>query len=135
MLVTLSFFTGCRYVPFVDNDRICNLTKIIFQILATFFAILKINTFSLTLFSNSLTMTTTDHIRNGIIEKLLTISNKDYLTALFQLVKNSPVDLETVKLTDEQIVMLKLSERDIKEKNLIPQSQLDKSDLKWLKEL
>jgi hypothetical protein len=122
-------------VPFVDNDRICNLTKIIFQILATFFAILKINTFSLTLFSNSLTMTTTDHIRNGIIEKLLTISNKDYLTALFQLVKNSPVDLETVKLTEEQIVMLKLSERDIKDKNLIPQSQLDKSDLKWLKEL
>jgi hypothetical protein len=80
-------------------------------------------------------MTTTDHIRNGIIEQLLTISNKDYLTALFQLVKNSPADKETVKLTEEQIVMLKLSERDIKEGKLIAQSQLDKSDLKWLKEL
>jgi hypothetical protein len=80
-------------------------------------------------------MTTTDHIRNGIIEQLLTISNKDYLTALFQLVKNSQADKETVKLTEEQIVMLKLSDRDIKEGKLIAQSQLDKSDLKWLKEL
>ena len=80
-------------------------------------------------------MSTTDHIRNGIIEKLLTISNKDYLIALFQLVKNSTSDKEKVKLTEEQIVMLKLSDRDIKEGNLIPYSQLDKSDLKWLKEL
>ena len=80
-------------------------------------------------------MPTTDHIRNGIIEKLLTISNKDYLTALFQLVKNSTSDMEKVKLTEEQIVLLKLSNRDINEGNLIPQSQLDKSDLKWLKEL
>jgi hypothetical protein len=80
-------------------------------------------------------MSTTDHIRNGIIEKLLTISNKDYLTALFQLVKNSTSDMEKVKLTEEQIVLLKLSDRDINEGNLIPQSQLDKSDLKWLKEL
>jgi hypothetical protein len=40
-----------------------------------------------------------------------------------------------VKLTEEQIVMLKLSESDIKEEKLIPQSQLDKSDMKWLKEL
>ena len=79
-------------------------------------------------------MTTTDHIRNGIIEKLLTISNKDYLTALFQLVKNTPIDKDIVKLTEEQIVMLKLSEKDIKEGKLIPHAQVDKSDLKWLKE-
>ncbi len=78
-------------------------------------------------------MTTTDQIRNGIIENLLTISNKDYLTALFQLVKSSSID--TVKLTEEQVVMLRLSEKDIKDGKLISQSQLDKSDLKWLKEL
>lgn len=80
-------------------------------------------------------MTTTDHIRNGIIEKLLTISNKDYLTALFQLVKNSPDEKDTVKLTEEQIIMLKLSEKDLKKGKTIPHAQLDKSDLKWLKEL
>jgi hypothetical protein len=80
-------------------------------------------------------MTTTDHIRNGIIEKLLTISNKDYLTALFQLVKNSATDKDVIKLTEEQIVMLNLSEKDIKDGKVISGSKLDKSDLKWLKEL
>lgn len=80
-------------------------------------------------------MATTDHIRNGIIENLLTISNKDYLTALFQLVKSSSSEKDKVKLTEEQIVMLKMSEKDIKAGKLIPQSQLDKADLKWLKEL
>ncbi len=80
-------------------------------------------------------MATTDHIRNGIIENLMTISNKDYLTALFQLVKNSSMGENTVKLTKEQIVMLNLSEKDIADGNVISQSQLDKSDLKWLKEL
>lgn len=80
-------------------------------------------------------MTAADHIRNGIIEKLFTISDKEYLTALFQLVKNSRTDEETIKLTEEQIVMLNMSEKDIKNGRLIPQAQLDKADLKWLKEL
>ena len=70
-------------------------------------------------------MATVDNIRNGIIDKLLTISNKDYLTALFQVLKNSTSDQEIVKLSEEQILMLKLSENDIKNGRLIPQSQLD----------
>lgn len=80
-------------------------------------------------------MTASDHIRNGIIEKLLTISNKDYLNALFQVVQSSAADKDIVKLTEEQVVMLNLSEKDIKNGKLISQSQLDKADLKWLKEL
>jgi len=79
-------------------------------------------------------MTASDHIRNGIIEKLLTISNKEYLNALFQVVQSSSADKDTVKLTEEQIVMLNLSENDIKNGKLIPHSQLDKTDLRWLKE-
>jgi helix-turn-helix protein len=80
-------------------------------------------------------MATIDHIRNGIINKLLTISNKDYLVALSQLVENSFKEKDTVKLTEEQILMLQLSDDDIKSGKLINQSQIDKSDLKWLKEL
>lgn len=80
-------------------------------------------------------MTTADHLRNGIIEKLLTITNKDYLAALLQLIKNSGSEKDKVKLTEEQVLMLKLSEKDIKQGRLIQQSQLDKADLKWLKEL
>jgi hypothetical protein len=80
-------------------------------------------------------MTSTDLIRNEIIEKLFAISNKDYLAALFQIVKNSPSDMDTVKLTEEQIVMLNLSENDIREERLISHAQLDKADRKWLKEM
>ncbi len=80
-------------------------------------------------------MRTTDILRNNIIDKLLTITNKDYLSALYQLVKTSAVDKDTVKLTEEQILMLQLSDNDIKNGKLISQSQLDKDDLKWLKGL
>lgn len=79
--------------------------------------------------------TASDHIRNGIIEKLLTISNKDYLNAILKVVQNSSTDMDLVKLTEEQVVMLNLSERDLNDGKLITQSQLDKADLKWLKEL
>ena len=80
-------------------------------------------------------MNTSDILRNSIIDKLMTISNKDYLSALFKLVNSSAVDEDVIKLTDEQILMLQLSDNDIKNGKLIPQNQLDKSDLKWLKEL
>jgi hypothetical protein len=77
-------------------------------------------------------MATVDSIRNGIIDKLLTISNKDFLTALSKLVETSQTS-NTVLLTEEQKLMLKLSDEDIKTGRLISQSQLDKDDLKWLK--
>lgn len=80
-------------------------------------------------------MRTTDILRNNIIDKLLTINNKDYLSALYQLVNKSSVDNDTVKLTEEQILMLQLSDDDIKGGNLISQNRLDKDDLKWLKEM
>ena len=78
-------------------------------------------------------MASIDNIRNGIIDKLLTISNKDYLSALYHLVESSSIDKDKVKLTEEQVLMLKLSDKDIKNGKLISQSQLDKDDLKWLK--
>jgi len=65
----------------------------------------------------------------------LTISNRNYLTALQNLVENSSVDDDKVKLTKEQILMLKLSDKDIKKGLLVSQNQVDKQDLKWLKEL
>ena len=80
-------------------------------------------------------MATIDNIRNSIIDKLLTISNKDYLTALYKLVEKSSVDKDSIKLTDEQILMLKLSDNDIKTGKLISEKQLDKDDLQWLKGL
>lgn len=80
-------------------------------------------------------MTGVDNIRNSIIDKLLTISNKDYLAALYDLVNNSKVDEGTIKLSDAQILMLNLSEEDIKNNKVVSQDELDKMDLEWLKNL
>jgi hypothetical protein len=76
-----------------------------------------------------------DNLRNGIIEKILAISNKDYLKALYQLVDNSKLENKNVSLTDEQVLMLNLSDKDINNGRLISQNDLDKQDLKWLKGL
>lgn len=54
-------------------------------------------------------MATIDNIRNIIID-----------------------DTNKVKLTEEQILMLQMSEEDIKIGHLIDQKQLDKDDLRWL---
>jgi len=80
-------------------------------------------------------MNQADILRNNIIDKLLTISNKDYLAALFQLVDNSSVDKDIIKLSEEQIIMLQLSDKDIAEGRLSSQEDVDKNDMKWLKEL
>jgi hypothetical protein len=51
------------------------------------------------------------------------------------LVQNSSIDNDIVKLSKEQILMLELSEDDIKNGRILTQEQLDKNDLKWLEEL
>jgi len=79
-------------------------------------------------------MSTTDILRNNIIDKLLTITNKDYLSALYKLINTNSVEKDIVKLTEEQILMLQMSEKDIKSGRLISQHQLDKADLQWLRE-
>ena len=78
-------------------------------------------------------MAQVDLIRNGIIDKLLAISDKDYLLALLHLVDNSAVEDEKIKLTKEQKLMLEMSEADIQNGRIISQSDLDKNDLEWLK--
>lgn len=80
-------------------------------------------------------MSTTDMLRNDIIDKLLTISNKDYLSALYQLVNSSSVGQDTVQLNEEQVLMLQLSDDDIRNRKVISHDQLDNDDLQWLKGL
>ncbi|RZK10043.1 MAG: hypothetical protein EOO46_11980 [Flavobacterium sp.] len=80
-------------------------------------------------------MTGADNIRNSIIDKLLTISNKDYLSALYQLISTSSVNEDVIKLSEDQILMLNMSEDDIKNERFVSQAELDKMDLEWLKSL
>ena len=80
-------------------------------------------------------MSAADNIRNSIIDKLLTISNKDYLSALYQLVSTSSVNEDIVQLSEAQILMLNMSDEDIKNGRIVPHDELDKIDLEWLKSL
>ncbi|MBF6607669.1 MAG: hypothetical protein ITG00_02905 [Flavobacterium sp.] len=80
-------------------------------------------------------MSVADNIRNSIIDKLLTISNKEYLSALYQLVSTSAVTDDIVKLSEAQILMLNMSEDDIKNNRITSYDELDKADLEWLKNL
>jgi len=78
-------------------------------------------------------MAQVDFIRNGIIDKLLAISDKDYLIALLRSIEETSTQNEKIKLTKEQKLMLEMSEQDILNGRLISQNDLDKSDLEWLK--
>jgi hypothetical protein len=53
--------------------------------------------------------------------------------ALLRLVDNSAVQGDKIKLTKEQKLMLEMSEADIQNGRTIPQNDLDKNDLEWLK--
>lgn len=80
-------------------------------------------------------MDTADNIRNNIIDKLLTISNKEYLTALYKLIAKNSAENDAIQLSEDQLLMLTMSEDDIKNNRIISQEELDKMDLEWLKGL
>lgn len=77
-------------------------------------------------------MATVDKIRSRLIDKILTIRNKDFLVALDNLISSSTADTNVVKLTAEQREMLEISEADIKNGRLISQDAMDKRNLEWL---
>ncbi|HLU88985.1 MAG TPA: hypothetical protein VKX33_05205 [Cyclobacteriaceae bacterium] len=77
-------------------------------------------------------METVDKIRRELIDKILTITDKNLLVELDHLVSSSSIDTETVGLTDEQKEMLEMSEADIQKGQLISQDAMDKRNLEWL---
>jgi len=80
-------------------------------------------------------MATVDNIRNGLIDKIMSIKNKDFLVALDKLITSSSSESEIVELTKEQKTMLEMSEEDIKNGRLISQERMDKRNLEWLNEM
>jgi hypothetical protein len=79
-------------------------------------------------------MTKVDTLRNEIIEKVLCISDKDYLNAINYIVDNKEFNNNVVKLTKEQKLMLDLSDMDIKNSAIITHEDLMKKKQAWLKE-
>lgn len=79
-------------------------------------------------------MATIENLRNGLIDKILSIKNRDVLEALDTLISSIITDSNILELTDQQKAMLEMSERDIKNGNLISQEAMDKRNLEWLNE-
>jgi len=79
-------------------------------------------------------MANVNKIRNGLIDKILAIKDKDFLVALDKLIPSGTADTDILKLSDEQKIMLEMSEEDIKNGKLISQAAMDKRNLEWLNE-
>ena len=80
-------------------------------------------------------MATIEKIRDGLIDKILTIQNKNFLLALDKLIASSTTTHDLTELSQEQKAMLEMSEEDIKHGRLISQEAMNKRNLEWLNEL
>ena len=81
-------------------------------------------------------MASVDDLKNGLIEKILSIQNKAFLEALDEIVSTNDTNAsEKITLTKAQKAMLEMSEQDIKEGRLISQEAMDKRNLEWLNAL
>lgn len=78
-------------------------------------------------------MATVDKIRNKLIDKIISIRDKEILEAIDKLVSSSASDI--VELTKEQKEMLQMSEDDIEKGQLISQEQMNKRNEEWLNEM
>lgn len=79
-------------------------------------------------------MASTSEIRNRLIDRLMAISNSDYLKALEKMIESSNIQETTIALTEEQKLMLTMSDEDIKTGRVIDEESLNKQELEWLKE-
>ncbi len=79
-------------------------------------------------------MATIDKIKSDLIDKIISIQNRDFLKALDVLVSANSIQSEPVKLSPDHKIMLEMSERDIKKGRLIDQDALEKRNMEWLNE-
>ncbi len=77
-------------------------------------------------------MATIDKIRKGLIDRILSIQNKEFLQALDKIISTTISESEILELTSEQKSMLEMSEKDIKDGNLISQDEMSKRNVEWL---
>ncbi|WP_375579754.1 hypothetical protein ABWH96_01360 [Marivirga tractuosa] len=75
-------------------------------------------------------MATVKQIKSGLIDKIHSIKDREVLEALQNFINVKESEFEV--LTDEQKAMLKMSDQDVKEGNLISQEEMMKRNLEWL---
>jgi hypothetical protein len=72
-----------------------------------------------------------ENIKNNLIDSILATSNQELLETIKNIFDASKSE-NNVLLNSEQIEMLDMSENDIENGNLVSESDLSKSDKKWL---
>lgn len=77
-------------------------------------------------------MATVEHLRNTLISKLMTVSDKNMLQAVDKLLSTSS-DNEQVELTTEQMLMIEMSLQDLEEDKVISHKELFDQEREWLK--
>ena len=71
-----------------------------------------------------------EQIRHSIIDKVLNIENEELLAAFNKILGTNAEGV--LSLTKEQTEMLKMSDNDILNGDILSQSEIDKMDAKWL---
>jgi hypothetical protein len=77
-------------------------------------------------------MASIDHIRNTLIDKLLSIKNKEFLIALDGIVSSSNTENDIIELTKVQKLLLEMSENDIQQGRVISHEALMRKTSEWL---
>ena len=68
-------------------------------------------------------MTTLDSIKNRLIDRILVARNEKFLEAIENIFVSTQKE-EVISLSSEQIEMLMMSEQDIKNGNLVSESEM-----------
>lgn len=76
-------------------------------------------------------MNALENIKNSLIDRILATRNEQLLEAIKSIFDSTQAE-EIIALSTEQIEMLSMSEDDIENGKLVSESELIKSDSKWL---
>lgn len=79
-----------------------------------------------------LKMKAVEELRNGLIEKIMAIQNKDYLEVLDRLISINISNSDLIELNEAQKELLEMSEKDISDGKLISHEEMIKRNSEWL---
>lgn len=77
-------------------------------------------------------MSATEKLRTNLIDKILSINDKEILSAVDKLLESTIRNEGSVKLSEEQKIIIKAGMKDIKHNRLIDDAQLNKEEDEWL---
>jgi hypothetical protein len=77
-------------------------------------------------------MASTEQIRNNLIDKLLSINNRDIIVSLDKLLESTITEKNIYKVSKQQKLVLAASETDIKNGDLILDEEVNREEDLWL---